>query len=65
MSVTELEKAVTQLPEQELREFARWFAEFQQDLWDRQMEADSDNGRLDAMIAKAHLEFESGRCKAV
>ena len=65
MSVQELEKAVTQLSADELNEFAQWFVEFHHDEWDKQIIADSDAGRLNALIAKAHQHFEAGRCQAL
>jgi len=65
MSVMELEKAVTLLPQHELKQFAEWFEKYQQDQWDKQIEDDSNNGRLDDLIEQAHRDFELGRCKAL
>jgi hypothetical protein len=31
-------------------EFRRWYAEFDADLWDRQVEADPKNGKLDFLV---------------
>ena len=53
MSVAELEKAVSGLPAGELKEFRRWFADFDMAQWDKQIEEDSASGRLDHLIAKA------------
>jgi len=63
MSVQELEKAVTQLPNPELAQFAAWFEEYQADLWDQQIERDALSGRLDALAEQADREFEAGRCR--
>jgi hypothetical protein len=63
VSVKELETAVTKLPAEELRSFARWFEEFLADEWDRRIEADAKAGRLDALGRRADEAFESGQCK--
>ncbi|HZP83351.1 MAG TPA: hypothetical protein VFB21_17035 [Chthonomonadaceae bacterium] len=65
MSVQEIERAVAQLSPTELQEFAEWFADYQAEIWDKQIEADVQSGRLDALIAEAHRDFEAGRCKAI
>ncbi len=63
MSVQELEQAVKQLSEEELEAFAQWFADFHDSKWDEEIAEDSRNGSLDALIRKAHQDFESGRCQ--
>jgi hypothetical protein len=50
MSLQELETAVAKLPREDLNRFAAWFAEFQTEVWDRQIEEDSRSGRLDAVL---------------
>jgi len=62
VSLKELETAVTQLPNEDLKLFARWFEEYLADQWDRQIEADALSGKLDAAARRADAEFESGRC---
>jgi hypothetical protein len=62
MSVKELERAVTELPSQELAEFTAWFEEFVADQWDRQIEADVAAGKLDHLAKQADEDFEAGRC---
>lgn len=65
MSVQELEKAVSQLPPDELVQFAEWFAAFHQDVWDQQIIEDEKAGRLSKLIEEAHQDFEAGRYKAL
>lgn len=65
MSVQEIERAVVQLSPTELQEFAEWFADYQAEIWDKQIEEDVLSGRLDALIAEAHRDFEAGRCEAI
>lgn len=63
MSVSELEKAISELPAEQLSQFAHWFEEYMADQWDRQIEQDAQSGKLDHLAAKADKDFEAGRCK--
>ena len=65
MSVQELEQAVARLTTEELDDFAQWFVEFYHSQWDQQILADSEAGRLDALIKKAHEDFEAERCQTI
>jgi len=62
MSTVELEKAVQQLPPQDLKNFTAWFEEYISDLWDERIERDAQAGRLAHLAAKADADFEAGRC---
>ena len=59
-NVKSIEKAVQSLPPSELAEFRRWFAEFDADAWDKQIEQDAAAGRLDAMAAEALADCRAG-----
>ncbi|MEQ8210823.1 MAG: hypothetical protein RH917_13435 [Lacipirellulaceae bacterium] len=63
MSRLEIESAVSQLSEDELRKFASWFDTFRADQWDHQIETDIKAGRLEELGKKADQDFEAGRCK--
>jgi len=58
-----LEKQIRELSSAELAELRQWFAEFDAELWDRQMEADVKAGRLDRLAEEALEEFAAGRTK--
>ena len=62
MSVKELERAVSQLEPSDFKEFRRWIADYDMDLWDKQIESDSAEGRLDELINKAMEDYSAGRC---
>lgn len=62
MILKELETAISQLPDDELNAFARWFEEYLADAWDRRIEADVEAGRLDEAGRRADADFEAGRC---
>jgi hypothetical protein len=57
-----LEREVESLSRDEMVEFRRWFAEFDADLWDRQLEEDVRAGKLDALVAEALGDYEAGEC---
>jgi hypothetical protein len=61
--VEELERAVSELPPDDLRRFREWFAEFDHALWDRQLDSDSAAGRLDALVDGALAEHKSGQSR--
>ena len=63
MSVEELELAVQKLPQPDYARFAAWFAEFQAERWDRQIEEDLRTGRLDAVMQRAREDIKAGRSK--
>ena len=60
-TLEKLEKAVTELNPEEIRAFADWFAEFQADQWDRKIEQDALDGRLDKLIERALEDDLAGR----
>ncbi|MBC7910177.1 MAG: hypothetical protein H7Y30_06735 [Pyrinomonadaceae bacterium] len=62
MTIKEIASAVAQLPPTELAEFAKWFEEFQAQVWDKQLEQDDKAGRLDALLTQAEKDFEQGHC---
>ncbi len=53
-----IEQAVQQLPASELAEFRRWFSEFDESVWDHQIESDAAAGKLDALAAEALAEYQ-------
>jgi hypothetical protein len=61
-SVKEIEEAVLRLSVAELVAFREWFAEFDAQVWDRQIEDDIAAGRLSAMADEALEDLRSGRC---
>ena len=61
-SVQEIEEAVRRLPPKELMAFRSWFAEHDASLWDRQIEADVAEGRLDALAEEALSDLKEGSC---
>jgi hypothetical protein len=61
MSVEELEKAVTKLSSQERARLMKLLEEMDAAEWDRQIEADAKNGKLDKLVEKSEADFRAGR----
>jgi hypothetical protein len=61
-TIREIEDAIRQLRDDELAALRAWFAEFDAAAWDRQIERDSAEGRLDALADEAHRDAREGRC---
>ena len=63
MSVEEIEKAITQLSTEDVAELSAWFADYQAQLWDEQIERDLAEGRLDALLEEVDAEYEAGKAR--
>lgn len=62
-TVEEITAAIEQLPTDEVVRIRAWFREFNERLWDEQIERDEQAGRLDALIDKALEEHLAGRTR--
>ena len=60
MSIAEIEAAIAGLSRNDLAELSEWFRDYQEKLWDKQIEDDLATGRLDAVLAEIDAEYESG-----
>ncbi len=61
VTIQEIEKAVSNLPSEDLAKFRAWFEEFDAQLWDRQFEEDVRSGKLDNIANKALADFKEGK----
>lgn len=57
----QLQEEVSHLTPEQLAAFDKWYAAYKADAWDRQMEADVNAGRLDALIDEALEDLRAGR----
>jgi hypothetical protein len=62
-TVQEIEIAIQKLKPQEVHTVADWLQEYREQLWDKQIEADAEAGRLDKLMDEAKQDFLAGRCK--
>lgn len=61
MTLNDLENAVTSLSADELARFRAWFMEYDAEAWDRQIEDDVKNGKLDALADEALRAHRAGK----
>jgi hypothetical protein len=61
--VKTLEKEIRELSRGELSTFRDWFAKFDADGWDRQIESDIEAGKLDKLAAKALSQHKRGESR--
>ncbi|MDE0633280.1 MAG: hypothetical protein OXH73_17375 [Caldilineaceae bacterium] len=58
--ITALQEAVLALPDDDYARFRQWFSELDWEKWDRRIEEDSAEGKLDHLIAEAFEAKEKG-----
>lgn len=61
--VSELERQVQNLSTDELAHFRRWFADFDAEIWDQEIQSDAKAGKLDALIEEGLAEHRSGKTR--
>jgi ribosomal protein S13 len=59
----EVESAIKQLPEGEVRNLAKWLQDYLDEMWDRQIEEDLEFGKLDDLIAQAEADIARGNVR--
>lgn len=62
-TVQEIEAAIASLPKEEFWKLTDRLLALREDAWDRQIEADSQAGKLDRLFEQADRDFEAGRCQ--
>ena len=62
-TVSEIQALVRKLSRSDLAAFRAWFAEFDAETWDRQLDEDVAAGRLDALAEEALRDLDEGRCR--
>ena len=63
--VERIEGQVKSLSLDELRAFRDWFARFDAEAWDEQIEVEAKNGKLRSLAERALHDHESGRSTAL
>ncbi len=63
VSTEEIEKLVSELPDEELKKFRAWYQMFDSERWDRQIEKDIKKGALEGLAQKALADHKAGKSK--
>jgi len=62
-AVEKLELLIKGLAPDELAKFRKWFAEFDAQVWDRQIEADAAAGKFDRLIEESMADHKAGKTR--
>ena len=62
-TLEDIEKAVAELPPDQLMRFRAWFEEFEAARFDQRIERDATAGRLDQLAEQALADFRAGRAR--
>jgi len=63
MRLEEIKAAIEELPGAEFVEIRKWISERDWQIWDRELEADSETGRLDFLVKEAYHEKHQERLR--
>jgi len=58
-----LEQQISELDEDSFTKLRNWINEFEQRQWDKKIENDSNNGKLDFLTNSALKEHQAGKTK--
>ena len=61
--IEDIGRDIQQLSPEQLRQFRAWYEEFDSDNWDKQIEQDAANGKLDELANQALKEHKSGKTR--
>ena len=61
--IDELKAEIERLPSEQFAELFRWLSEADWERWDKEIEADSQAGRLDFLVREAHEQKAKGTLK--
>ena len=62
-TLDDIEKAVAELPMDQLARFRAWFEEFEAMRFDQKIERDAAGGKLDRLAERALADFRAGRAR--
>ncbi|HXG86032.1 MAG TPA: hypothetical protein VNI84_18580 [Pyrinomonadaceae bacterium] len=63
MNVAEIESAIEKLSLSEVSKLSEWFAEFEACIWDKKIERDLQNGKLQNLTEEAEEDFAEENCQ--
>ena len=60
-----IEQDIQSLPVDDVFALHQWLDNYKASLWDKQIERDSKNGKLDDLMNQARKDFKEGKCKKI
>jgi hypothetical protein len=61
-TIEEIESAVARLTPSDYEKFRQWLSDYENRKWDRQLDEDSQAGRLDDLAKEALEDLQRGNC---
>jgi hypothetical protein len=61
--VEKIEQSIQKLSREDFLKLWAWLIEFENSVWDRQIESDLKAGKLDGIISESLSEYNSGKAK--
>jgi hypothetical protein len=61
VNLKELESAMSKLSREEVAAFRKWFIEFDNEAWDKEIEEDVAAGRFDSIVREVDEDIRAGR----
>ncbi|MEH2045313.1 hypothetical protein GS682_29440 [Nostoc sp. B(2019)] len=65
LTLEQIESAILQLSPDEYKKLIEWFADLDYQRWDKQLEKDIADGKLEALAQEAIAEFKAGHCREI
>lgn len=62
-TLAEIQAAIQRLPANEGWKLLHWLEDYLNDEWDKEMERDAREGRLDRLVEEARADYKAGRCR--
>uniref|UniRef100_A0ACD5H2N7 Uncharacterized protein n=1 Tax=Desertifilum tharense IPPAS B-1220 TaxID=1781255 RepID=A0ACD5H2N7_9CYAN len=62
-NLKEIEAAILSLPSSEFEKLRLWFLDLDYERWDKQIEQDIEDGKLEVFAQEAIAEFEADYCR--
>ena len=64
-NLEQIEAAILSLPSSEFEQLRLWFLELDYERWDKQIEQDIEDGKLEAFAQESIAEYEAGHRREI
>ncbi len=65
MTVKEIENSIQQLSREDFNNLISWLADYENEIWDKEIEEDYKSGKLNNLINNALTDIKNGNIKAL
>ena len=62
-TIEQIEAAILTLPPEQFQRLRQWILDVDYQHWDKQLEQDIADGKLEALAEEAIAEFKAGHCR--